>query len=351
MENPHPLNVGIIGCGVIAPAHVESYTLLPNVRVLWACDLIESKARTLANKYDIACITTDYREMLRDARLDCVSVCTDHASHAPISAAALRAGKHVLCEKALAANAAGLRRMFCAHASQPQLVFSGVFQHRFDLAARYLKHLIDQGVFGTILTASVHMRCLRTHEYYMADAWRGTWAKEGGAVLINQAIHFIDMLVWIMGGVAALSGTFANLTHNGVMETEDTAVASLRFRNGALGVIDATCSSNVNWEHTIAIQGSHGTLELRNDKPLTLSFSDPAVTARVTEAFATEFDSTPINAAKSYYGSSHPAQIADFVEAIRERRPPFVTAASARHAVDVVLAIYKSHRLRRWVSL
>lgn len=345
------LNVAVIGCGVIAPAHLESYQLLPGVRVRWACDLLPHKARALAATYAIANVTADYREVLRDPAVDAVSVCTDHASHAPISAAALRAGKHVLCEKALAANAAGLHQMFRAHAARPDLVFSGVFQHRFDPAMRYLKRLVEQGAFGTILTAGMHLRCQRTAAYYAADTWRGTWAREGGAVLINQAIHFIDLLVWIMGGVAMLSGVHTNLTHNGIIETEDTAVAALKFRNGALGVIDATCSSNIAWEHTLAIHGSAGAIEWRNDRALKVAFASRARTTAATNALAACVEHQTIQAAKVHYGAGHPAQIADFVHAIRARRAAFVPAAAARHTVEVVLAIYAAHRCRRWLRL
>jgi predicted dehydrogenase len=346
-----PLTVGIIGCGVIAPAHIESYQLLPGVRVRWACDLIRRKADAVAQRYAIPNVCTDFHAVVRDPAVDAISVCTDHASHAPITAAALRAGKHVLCEKALAANAVGLRQMFRAHAARPDLVFSGVFQHRFDPAMQYLKRLVEQGAFGTILTADMHMRCLRTADYYKADTWRGTWAKEGGAVLINQAIHFIDLLVWIMGGVAALTGAHANLTHNGVIETEDTAVAALRFRNGALGVIDATCSSNIAWEHTLEIHGAAGAIEWRNGQALKVAFASAARTAQVTKTLAACIEEQRIRGAKAHYGAGHPAQIADFVRAIRAQRAPFVPAAAARHTVEVVLAIYAAQQQRRWITL
>ncbi len=345
------LQVAVIGCGVIAPVHIESYQLLPGVRVRWACDLVAKKARGMADRYAIPKVCTDFRTILRDPAVAAISVCTDHASHAPLSAAALRAGKHVLCEKALAANAAGLRQMFRAHAAHPDLVFSGVFQHRFDPAMQYLKRLVEQGAFGTVLTAGMHFRCLRTAEYYAADTWRGTWAKEGGAVLINQAIHYIDLLVWIMGGVALLSGAHTNLTHHGIIETEDTAVASLQFRNGALGVIDATCSSNIAWENTLAIHGSNGAIEWRDDRALKVAFASPARTTAVTNALAACVERQTINAAKAHYGAGHPAQIADFVRAIRAGRAPFVPAAAARHTVEVVLAIYAAHHGRRQLRL
>ena len=343
------IKCGVIGCGIVAPSHVQGYQLLDNVAVTWACDIVEEKARALAAKHGIPRVTADYTEVLRDAEVDCISVCTDHASHAPITAAALAAGKHVLCEKALAANAAGLDRMFAAHAKHPELVFSGVFQHRFDAVFQQVKRLVEQGAFGTILTAAVQVRCLRTNDYYRADQWRGTWAHEGGAVLINQAIHFIDALVWIMGGVAALCGTYSNLTHGDAIETEDTAVATLRFGCGALGTLEATCSSHLGWEHTLSIHGSHGSLDLRDGTPLKVAFDDAAAGQRISAELAACREQQAARADKLHYGASHPTQIADFIEAIQERRAPFVSALSARHTVEVVLAIYESHRRGCWV--
>mgnify|MGYP000107446676 CR=1 FL=1 len=347
---PAELTCGIIGCGVIAPAHIQGYQALDGVRVTWVCDLIEEKARQRAAQFGIPHVTTDYHEVL--SNVDCISICTDHASHARIAADALKAGAHVLCEKALAATPAGLRMMFAAHERHPQPVFGAVFQHRFDPDIRQLKRLVEEGVFGTILTAGVQVRCLRTNEYYRADQWRGTWDKEGGAVLINQAIHFIDALAWIMGGVQAVQGTHTNLTHNGVIETEDTAVAMLRFHCGALGTIEATCSSNLDWEPTIAIHGTHGAVELRHGRPVKCEFRDAGVAERVREGFAACTRPAPGQSAiKSYYGEGHPAQLADFVDAVRNGRAPFVTARSARHAVEVVFGIYQSHRTHKWVEI
>lgn len=346
-----PLRCAIIGCGVIAPTHAECYRRLDGVQLAWACDLVEAKARKLADTYDISHVTTDAADVLADNNVDVVSVCTDHASHAPITVAALDSGKHVLCEKALAASTDGLDAMFAAHARHPQLAFGSVFQHRFDPVHRRIKRLIDEGDLGRPLTGSVHLRCLRTPDYYRGDAWRGTWAQEGGAVLINQAIHFIDTLAWLMGPVASLSGTHANLTHGDAMETEDTAVASLRFASGALGSIDATCSSHLRWEPTLEVHGTAGSVEVRGGQAVKVTFADEAAGRRIADELARCVDAPPITGGKSHYGTGHAAQVADFVDAVRDGRPPFVPAAQARHTVEIVLAIYRAHRAGQWVDL
>jgi predicted dehydrogenase len=346
-----PLRVGILGCGVIAPTHAECFSADQNVEIAWACDLVEDKARTLAGKYNVANVTTRYADVLADESVDVVTVCTDHASHAPIAADALDAGKHVLCEKALAASRDGLRRMFDAHARHPELKFGGIFQHRFDAAARLLRDLLADGELGDVLTAGMRMRCLRTKEYYLADKWRGTWAEEGGSLMINQAIHFVDQLAWIVGGVAAICGRHANITHGDVIETEDSAVAIMRLKSGALASMEATSSSHLGWEHKVSVHGSKGSIELTNNKPTKIAFADEAKQAEITERFETCHDPDGTDAAKSYYGSGHPANIADFIAAVRDDRAPYVTARSARHTVELVLGIYESHRNGGWVDV
>ncbi len=352
MTQNQTLQCGIIGCGVIAPAHIESLIRLADVKITWLCDLIKEKAESLNKKYDLnAQLTANAHEVFTCDDVDLVCICTDHASHAPLVIAALDSGKHVICEKALSADSAGLGAMMSAHIRSPELVFSGIFQHRFDRNARILKQAVDDGAFGTILTASSHARCLRTNEYYQADAWRGTWAHEGGSVLINQAIHFIDLLQWIMGGVQSLTATHANLNHQNIIETEDTAVACLRFRNGALGTFEATSASHLGWENTILIHGTEGSIEYRDEKIIKLVFSSEELTAKYSDAFSEETKAKEIEAGKIYYGSSHPAQIEDVVNAIRENRQPFVPAESARSAVDIVLGIYESHKSGKWVDM
>ncbi len=345
------LTVGVIGCGVIGPVHAECFTLLNDVRLAWACDINAAKARTLAEKFDVPNVTADYRELLADDSLDAVTICTDHASHAPIAAAALQAGKHVLCEKALAAHADGLEQMFAAHDKAPDRVFAGIFQHRFEPVNRYLKRLVAEGKLGQLLTAGVQVRCLRTPAYYQADRWRGTWGQEGGSTMINQAIHFIDLLQWIAGGVDRVVGVHQNLTHGDVIETEDTAVASLVFASGALGTLEATSSSHLGWECTLSFHGTAGSVEIRNDKPIKVEFDDADLQAEIAQGFADCGEAEGPGVGKIYYGSGHPANIADFVAAIREGRRPYVTAASTRHTVELILGIYASHRTGQWVHL
>lgn len=345
------LKAGIIGCGVIGPVHAECLSRNEGVEVAWACDLVEEKAKKMAEMFKIPNVTTDFKKVLKDKSVDLVCVCTDHASHSPITVAAIKKGKHVLCEKALAASTAGLNKMMAAHAKRPDVIFGGVFQHRFDALQMCLRDLLRQGVFGQILTGSMQIRCLRTNEYYLGDAWRGTWEQEGGAVLINQAIHYIDNLAWLLGGVESVCGAYANLTHGESMDTEDTATASLRFKSGALGIIEATASSHIKWEFTIGVHGTLGSFEVRNDKLMKLDLADEAKEADLRAQLERCQNAPALKIGKSYYGGGHVAQLADFVQAVKENKQPTITGQSARHAVDIVLGIYESNRKRKWVTL
>jgi predicted dehydrogenase len=345
------VKVGIIGCGVIAPTHAESYQSLDNVQVRWACDLQQDRANELASKFGIPNVTTRAEDVFADQDCQAVSICTDHASHQQLCAQALAAGKHVLCEKALAARPEQLDQMMQAHATRPDLVFSGVFQHRFNTIYQVLKKHIEGGQFGQILTAGVRMHCFRSDDYYRADQWRGTWAYEGGSVLINQAIHMIDILAWMLGGVQSVSAAYANRTHTESIETEDTAVALLKFRNDALGTIKATCSSHYHWKPIVSIHGTAGSVEIVNGKVEALDFKDKPKALAMREELDAAGKPVQAPTGKTYYGGHHQLQIADFVEAVRQKRQPFVPAEQARHAVDIVLGIYESHRTGGWARL
>jgi UDP-N-acetyl-2-amino-2-deoxyglucuronate dehydrogenase len=345
-----PVRVGIIGCGVIGPTHIESYQRIEGVEVRWACDTDKARAEAIAAKFGIPNVTDDLNEVYADGEVDLVSICTDHAGHAEQVVLAFESGKHVLCEKALGATEDDLTRMLNAHAVHDTCLFGGIFQHRFDGVNRCLKQIIDEGAFGTILTTTMQLRCYREPSYY-DDYWHGTWALEGGSVLINQAIHFVDTVTWLMGGVHSVAAHYDNRGHAGQIETEDVITASVRYADGSLGTLEAISASNLNWEHAIEIHGTDGSVELRDGQATKVAFADDAVTKAMRARFDQANDPTGVDAGKSYYGTGHPAQIADMVDAVRQSREPFVTGESAAQTVRVVLAAYESHRTGKRIEL
>ncbi len=339
------ITAAIIGCGVIAPTHAESLQKIADVQIKWCCDLDAAKSNALAKKFSIPHQTADYHEILHDPEVDLVTVATDHASHSAITVAAIAAGKHVICEKALSSSIDKIQAMTGEHAFHPDLVFSGVFQHRFEPTNRLLKKLIAEGAFGQIQTVAMNVSCFRGADYYNADAWRGTQAFEGGGVLINQAIHHLDLMRFFFGDVATVSATTANRTHQGVIEVEDAVAMTLEFRSGTLATVTATSSSEaMPWRNIFAITGTEGYLEYIDMQPAFMKFMDDATTEKIRKEFeACKFDPA-LAAGKSYYGTGHPAQFADVVDAIREKRAPFVRAEDAAETALLVQAVYDANR-------
>lgn len=345
MPTPRKVHVAVIGCGVISELHLRCFAHNPQARVAAVCDLVPERAeRAARERAPGARWTTKAAEIFADPSIDAVSICTDHASHARLACAALAAGKHVLCEKSLARTAADLRRMLAAAKAHPKLVAAGVFQHRFEPLPRVLRELVAEGAFGRLLTAAGSLYTLRDDDYFRKDAWRGTIRGEGGSVLINQSIHYFDLLLWIAGGAASARAYSANLGHEGVIETEDTVSIALRMRNGALGSFVATSAGMPQWETDLVFQGTAGSVEMRDDKLFSLVLADKAaerrVRARVDRALAAGAKLFPKG--RDYYGPGHQAQIDDFVRAVRAGSRPYVTFADAAESDAMVFAAYAS---------
>ncbi|MBQ6102446.1 MAG: Gfo/Idh/MocA family oxidoreductase [Kiritimatiellae bacterium] len=345
MPSARKVRIAVIGCGVISELHLRCYAHNPAAKVVAVCDLIPDRARRAAEeRAPGARWTTDAAAVFADPEVDAVSICTDHASHAALACAALAAGKHVLCEKSLARTAADLKRMLAAAKAHPELVAAGVFQHRFEPLPRVLHDLVAEGAFGRLLAATGSLWTLRDDRYFETDAWRGTKKGEGGSVLINQAIHYFDLLIWIAGGADAARSFAANLGHKGVIETEDTVAVALRFRNGALGSFTATSAGMRQWKSTLAFQGTAGSVEVRDEKLFSLVLADKTaekrVRARIDKALAAGADLFPKG--KDYYGPGHQAQIDDFVRAVRTGGRPRVSFADAAESDAMVFAAYAS---------
>ena len=341
------MKCGIIGCGIIAPTHAAGYRQLPHVELTACCDLIPERAEKLAREYSIAHVYTDYRKLLADPEVTAVSICTDHASHAKIFCDAIAAGKHVICEKVPGRTPEDLKQMVRAAAARPDLVAAGIFQHRFVPGNIALRELIRQGKFGKLLLANLNFSCKRTEQYYRNDPWRGTIAGEGGGVLINQAIHFIDQLRFLFGEIRQVAAKCANRTHQGVIETEDTVALVAEFESGLFVTANATNSAFINWRSTLSISGTEAQAEFVDEKLSFLDGSDPAEVAAMREALSGNEKGDDI-VGKSYYGVGHTDQLADFLRAIEEHRAPRVTIAEAANSAALVHAVYAAAASGNW---
>ncbi len=341
---------GIVGCGIIAPTHLAGYRQIPGAEVTHFCDLLSEKAVKLAENIPGAKIFTDYREMFKDPELDAVSVCTDHASHAEIVCAAINAGKHVICEKVPGRTPEDLDMMLAAAAQHPEVAVSGIFQHRFNRNNIILKELIAQNKFGKLLTVNLNFACLRTDDYYRQAAWRGTVSGEGGGVLINQAIHFLDQLRFLFGNVRRVAAISANLTHQQVIEVEDTVSFVAEFANGLFITVNSTNSASAKWRSALTICGTEMQVEFIDEKLVYLDGNDDSAVTAVRSALTDIDDQEKIHG-KVYYGTGHTAQLTDFIRAIEEHRTPEVTLAEASGSAAFVHAVYAACKSGKWCDV
>lgn len=344
------IKCGIIGCGVIAPTHLAGYKAIPGVEVTHFCDLEISRAEKLsAGMPGVRCFT-DYREMLQDKELTAVSICTDHASHAAIFCDAIAAGKHVICEKVPGRTHEDLVRMLDTAAQYPEIVATGIFQHRFNPGNIALQNLIREKKFGKLLNVNLNFACLRTDEYYSLSPWRGTAAGEGGGVLINQAIHFLDQLRFLFGDFRRIAAVSANRTHQQVMEVEDTVAFAAELTNGIFVTVTATNSALTRWRSALTICGTGGQAEFIDEKLAYLEVADPEEDAAIRKALENPAEDLQVNG-KAYYGTGHTAQLTDFIQAIREKRPPQLSLAEAANSAALVQSVYAAAASGQWIDV
>ncbi len=352
MNDKKRLKAAIIGCGIVAPAHAESYLKIPDMEISALCDIVPEKSAALAQRLGISpLIDSDYRKVLSIPNLDLVSVCTDHASHSDICACALENGISVLCEKPLSSNSLGLDAILSARKRFPSPLFVPVFQNRFNPVFRALKTIVSSGALGIPLTGGVICNCLRRKEYYESDAWRGTWKWEGGSVMINQAIHYLDLLLWIFGRPKSVSANFANIARKGTIETEDCVSASLELESSALCSVCVTSSSVVEWENNIWFGGTEGYVLVLDGKIHKALFSDSSIPAEIDKLIFKFSQDDSVSVGKSHYGNLHFVQISDFVSALRSGTPPFISLESAAETMKTVFAIYESGSSGRRIGI
>ena len=342
------VRTSLIGCGKIATIHALALNTLEQSDFVACCDLDEARARAIAKKYDVPHVYTDARELLRSGHVDAVLVATPHPAHAAAVLAAAEAGVHVLCEKPIASDLAEADRMI-ATADRAGIVFGVVFQRRFWPAAQRIRQALDAGRLGTPTLGECSVRLWRSPAYYAADPWRGKWATEGGGVLMNQAVHAIDLFQWFMGQVTEVFGRYATLRHGAHIDVEDTAVATLVFASGGLGVIQAASTVDPGFGFRVALHGSNGATVGVWENPEGDQGINDVWTVPGEASFRAVWEWE--EKGKPTFPLFHVLQVQDFLTAILDRRPPAVTGEEGRKSLEIILAIYESSRSGRPVSL
>ena len=334
---------GIIGAGLIADFHAKAIQSIKNAKLIGICSTNPDKARKLAEKYN--CRTfKDSAELLQSDEIEVVTIATPSGAHMEPAVEAARYGKHVLCEKPLDISLERIDKMIDAHA-RAGTILGGIFNFRYHDSLKYLKSAVDNGRFGIISYASIHVPWWRSDAYYK-DSWHGTLKLDGGGALMNQAIHMIDILQLLMGPVDSLQAYTAALGHS--IEVEDTAAAVLKFKNKALGVIYGSTASYPGQFRRIEITGTKGTVIQVENSFKVWQFADQS--GSDIEIF-NRFNQIEGGGGVSDPGAipfePHAKNIAAFIESIETGKTFEINGTEARKAVEIVLGIYTSAREKR----
>ncbi len=353
------LGFAIIGCSGISSKHIEGIIRnYKDANLIAVCDLYEDKMDEAIDNYynyskenksdfneEVIKIMKnnkikkykDYNKLLNDTEINVVTIATDSGTHPGIAKDVLNAGKHVIVEKPMALSTKDADEMIKL-AEKKGLKLSVCHQNRFNPVIQKLKEAIDDDRFGKLVHAVASVRWNRNDEYFNKDAWHGTLDRDGG-IFLNQCIHYIDMLFWMMGDVKRLTAETDTFLRD--IEIEDAGVASLRFRNGAIGLIEGTvCVYPRNLEETFSIFGEKGTVRLSGaamNKVLDWKFAD-AVDNEEEKMKQGGFEKVNI------YGYGHNLLFKDVIDSIRDDRKPLVDGREGKKAIETILAMYKSSR-------
>jgi len=350
------LKTAIVGCGKVGHLHAAALQRLPESEFVAVCARSPEKAKSFADKYHVAAFT-DVAEMIESAKVEAICLCTPHPQHAAPAIAAAQLGVHVLVEKPLASSLADCDAMLAA-ARENQTILSTVSQRRFYPPCQRIHQAIQAGKLGQPVLGTATIFGWRDEAYYRSDPWRGSWREEGGGVLVNQAPHQLDLLIWYLGEIEEVFGYWSNLNHP-YIEVEDTAVAVIRFKNGALGNLVVSNSQNPALNARVSVHGANGaSAGVQTDggamfiagqtaaiePPFNDLWTIPGeaqLLAQWKEEDARLFQT--VNPMEHF----HQLQIQDFLRAILEHRPPAVTGEDGRRTVELFTAIYRATRDRK----
>ena len=337
-----PFDIALVGCGRISQNHFDAIAKTDGLRLTAVCDVVESRARAAGEAHDVAWFTS-LDAMLAGAACDIVAVCTPSGLHAPHGVAAARAGKHVLSEKPMATTLAAADELVEACDAAAVRLFV-VKQNRLNPPVQLLRRAIDKGRFGRIFMANVTVRWQRPQEYYDAAPWRGTWEFDGGAIM-NQASHYVDLIQWLVGPVESVVAKTATQARK--IEAEDSGAAVLKFRSGALGVIEVNVLTYPrNLEGSLTILGEKGSVKIGGtavNKVEHWQFAEYDDDDKLVDSVNTN----PPNV----YGFGHLGYYANVVSVLRGEAAADTDGRAGRKSLELILAIYESARTGETVPI
>lgn len=344
------MKYALIGCGRIAVNHLKA-AVNNKLEIVAVCDILPEKMEELLEKQGLASVTSiskyvDYKQMLDEhPEIELISIATESGIHAEIALYCIEHKVNVIIEKPMAMSIEDADKIIEA-AEKYNVKVSACHQNRFNVAIQKMRNAVEAGRFGKLSHGSIHVRWNRNQGYYDQASWRGTWEQDGGA-LMNQCIHGIDLLRWMMGDeIVSVYGKTKQQFHH-YLEAEDLGMAVVTFKNGAIGTIEGT--TNVypkNLEETLYLFGENGTVKIGGTSTNNIDVWDFA-----DETYADTQNKGLKEETSNVYGNGHTSLFADVIDAIQNNRQPYVDAVAGRNALELVLAIYKSAAENKAVEL
>lgn len=347
------IRYGLVGCGAIHRTHADALKQIDGARLAAVFDVIPERASLAADTYD--CAEATFLEQLFEL-CDAVIVCTPSGLHSEIGIQAAKAGKHVIVEKPIDTTLAKAQALVEA-GKEAGVKLATISQHRFSGAIQRTRNAAQNGELGDLLAGDAYIKWYRTQAYYDSGNWRGTWEMDGGGCLINQGVHMIDMIQWIMGGVKSVQAQVRTVAHD--IEVEDIAQALVEYRNGAVGLIYGSTSFYPGLAERLEVHGKHGTVILEGDR-VKMWKADPVAAAEGLYGGGVMMQPTPSQHTADHneadliarsasdpscqWGEQHRLQLEDFTRAIQEDREPFITGEASLEPLKIIMAIYQSAR-------
>lgn len=347
----------IIGAGVIGPFHARAIASLPDARLVAVYDIIPEAAQKLAAEFGAEAMT-DLDALLARDDIQVVNVCVPSGLHAEIGIKAAQAGKHVVCEKPIDITLDAADRLIAA-CEAAGVKLQVISQHRFGAGMQRLKRAIEDGTFGRIVMGNAETFWYRSQAYYDSGGWRGTWSLDGGGALMNQGVHYVDLLQWAMGPIVGVTAKTGTLAHERI-EVEDVAVAVLEYASGAVGTLMATTDAFPGYTCKLEIVGTEGSAILEDGE---IKAWNLKAELGETGAYGRSKEEKKADAAKNGNagaGAADPAAISwgghaieihDMIEAIRDDRDVVLPGREARKALELILAVYRSAETGREVEM
>lgn len=332
----------VVGLGTITKKHLESIKNAKGAKLVALYSSSKEKATEWGKQFEVEAYN-DYERMLQDPMIDAVVILTPSGLHAEYGIKAAKAGKHVVVEKPIDTTLEKAKQLVEA-CEKSKVKLSCIFQHRFDPGIEKLKEAILDNQLGDLNFGASRTTWYRSQEYYDSGAWRGTWELDGGGALMNQSIHYIDLLLYIMGPVEEVHAYTATRSHTNI-EVEDMAVASIKFRSGAIGMIEGNTAAYPGFDATLDIFGTDGSARVKDDQ---------LVEFHLKGNEDMNFSSSTTLSAEEQKGLSHQSfqkQYEDIADAILNDREPLINGEESLKALELIHAIYKSSRTGKPVKL